>query len=128
MSSVRLPAFVVAFLCAGAVVADEAAPEINGVWMRGDRNARVRIAPCGQKICATNLWIGDTSQGENAGDKLIMTLSRNAGDSFAGTAYDPKRGWTYRITLERKGRSLFTRGCILGGLICKTVPWAEIAP
>ena len=48
---------------------------IDGTWMRGDGNARVRIAPCGDKVCATNVWIGDTSNGEEVGDRLIMTLA-----------------------------------------------------
>ena len=98
--------------------------DVGGLWMRGDGNARVRIAPCGQNLCATNVWIGDTSKGEEVGDKLIMTLKPASDNALRGTAYDPKRKITYSMTMRRTERGLTTRGCIAGGLICKDVNWA----
>lgn len=96
---------------------------IEGKWKRDDGNALVRIAPCGKNICATNLWIGDTSKGEKAGDRLVMSLTPSAAGSFAGTAYDPKRGLNYSIVLTPRKGSLMTRGCFVGKLICKDVSW-----
>lgn len=43
------------------------AANMDGVWFRDDGNARVRVAPCGNKTCATNLWIRDESKGEAPG-------------------------------------------------------------
>lgn len=110
------------------IVAMTAAPaagaaELNGTWLRDDGNARVRIAPCGDNVCATNLWIGDTSKGEAVGDRLIMTLARQADGSFSGTAYDPKRDWSYSMTIKATARVLSTHGCVLGGLLCRNVNW-----
>jgi uncharacterized protein (DUF2147 family) len=105
-----------------AVAAQERSP--NGVWMRDDGNARVRIAPCGSKLCATNLWIKDTSKGEEVGDRLVMTLDRKSDTKLAGTAYDAKRDKTYAITVIIGNNTLTTRGCILGGLLCRDVNWA----
>jgi uncharacterized protein (DUF2147 family) len=99
------------------------AATLDGTWLRDDGNARVRIAPCGDKICATNLWIGDTSKGEAAGDKLVMTLSRQSDGTFSGTAYDAKRDWTYSMSIKTAPGELTTRGCIVGGLICRDVGW-----
>ena len=48
-------------LCGSAT--GESAPDPSGTWNRGDGNAKVRIAPCGSNICATNVWIKDTSGG-----------------------------------------------------------------
>ncbi|CAM5472131.1 DUF2147 domain-containing protein [Mesorhizobium sp. UC22_110] len=104
-----------------SVAAQERSPE--GVWMRDDGNARVRIAPCGSKLCATNLWIRDTSKGEEVGDRLIMSLDRKSATELVGKAYDPKREKTYRITVIVNPNSLTTRGCILGGLLCRDVNW-----
>lgn len=95
----------------------------SGVWMRDDGNARVRIAPCGSDICATNLWIGDTSKGEEPGDRLVMALKPESQNTLAGTAYDEKRDRTYSITLEVAKDALVTRGCILGGVLCRNVTW-----
>lgn len=105
-----------------ALAAQEPSPD--GVWMRDDGNARVRIAPCGSKLCATNLWIKDTSEGEEVGDRLVMSLDRKSDTKLAGTAYDSKRDRTYAITVIVGRNSLTTRGCILGGLLCRDVNWA----
>jgi uncharacterized protein (DUF2147 family) len=110
---------VTCLLAAGA----EAAPGLEGTWLRGDGNARVRIAPCGEQICATNVWVGDNSRNEAVGDRLVMTLSRQPDRSFSGTAYDPKRDWSYALTIETRPGALSTRGCILGRLLCREVNW-----
>ena len=104
-----------------ALAAQERSPD--GVWLRDDGNARVRIAPCGSKLCATNLWIKDTSKGEEVGDRLVMSLDRKSDSELTETAYDPKRQKTYRITVIVNSTSLTTRGCILGGLLCRGVNW-----
>lgn len=103
-----------------------AASDLDGTWLRDDGNARVRIAPCGDKICATNLWIGDPSKGEAAGDKLVMTLARQPDGTFSGNAYDPKRDWTYSMTITATPSALTTRGCIVGRLICRDVNWKAV--
>lgn len=103
-----------------------AANDLDGTWLRDDGNARVRIAPCGDKICATNLWIGDTSTGEAAGDKLVMTLARQPDGTFSGSAYDAKRDWTYSMTITAAPGVLTTRGCIVGRLICRDVNWKAV--
>ena len=107
-----------------ALAAQERNP--NGVWLREDGNARVRIAPCGGNICATNLWIKDTSKGEEVGDRLVMSLDRKSVTALAGTAYDPKRDKTYAITVIVNSASLTTRGCILGGVLCRDVGWTPV--
>lgn len=102
-----------------------AASEISiaGKWMRGDGDALVRIAPCGSKICATNLWIGDTSKGEEVGDRLVMSLTADSEVSYSGTAYDPKRKLSYSVVVIARDGGLTTRGCFVGKLICKNVYW-----
>ncbi len=97
----------------------------HGEWLRDDGNARVKIAACGEALCATNLWIGDTSGGEQVGDKLVMTVAPASPDRLSGVAFDPKRNLTYSIRIEVRDATLVTRGCILGGLLCKGVNWSR---
>src|ERR1044072_1696106 len=97
-------------------VADAEADGFDGIWMRDDGNARVSIAPCGTNYCATNLWIKDTSRGEEVGDQLVMSLKRETPTELSGTAFDPKRKRTYSIVIVIGKDSLITRGCILGRL------------
>ena len=106
--------------------ASAAGPE--GVWMRDDGNARVEFAPCGDKLCATNLWIRDTSNGEEVGDKLVMALQPKSQTTLVGIAYDRKRGRTYSLTLTMGTGHMSTRGCIFGGLVCKSVNWTPASP
>lgn len=105
-----------------ALAAQERSP--NGVWLRDDGNARVRIASCGSNLCATNLWIKDTSKGEEVGDKLVMSLDRQSDSVLSGTAFDPKRNRTYDIVVTMSGNTLKTRGCVLAGLLCRDVNWS----
>lgn len=116
-----LTAFAVLIFAAASQAQQSADP--SGIWLRDDGNARVRIAPCGTNICATNLWIGDTSKGEEAGDRLVMSLQPKSPDTLAGTAYDAKRDRTYSITVQVSENALLTRGCILGGVLCRNVHW-----
>jgi uncharacterized protein (DUF2147 family) len=102
------------------------ASDPDGIWARDDGNARVKIAPCGAKLCATNLWIKDTSKGEEVGDRLIMSLERKSDTELSGTAFDPKRDRTYSMTLIIGKNGLITRGCIIGGLLCRDVNWAPV--
>jgi uncharacterized protein (DUF2147 family) len=116
------------FVCGSlAGTAEASAAEPQGVWLRDDGNARVEFAPCGDKLCATNLWIRDTSQGEEVGDKLIMTLRRDSSTTLVGTAYDRKRDRTYSLTITQGDGMMTTRGCILAGLLCKQVHWTPAA-
>ena len=121
----RTIAFLATMLATAGAHADTLA-QARGVWMRDDGNAKVAIAPCGQQLCATNLWIRDTSKGERAGDKLIMTLRPKSGQVLIGKAYDPKRRLTYSMTLTVTNAGLSTRGCLLGGLVCKNVGWTAV--
>ncbi len=123
----RVSVWIVSALLMSTATAGSAqqAADPSGVWLRDDGNARVRIAPCGDKICATNLWIGDTSKGEEAGDRLVMSLQPKSADTLSGTAYDVKRKRSYSITVQVSNDALMTRGCILGGILCKNVHWKQ---
>ncbi|MGE6784518.1 DUF2147 domain-containing protein [Ensifer adhaerens] len=122
MKTSALAVLAILLHLAPVALAQQAA-DPSGVWLRDDGNARVEIAPCGDNICATNLWIGDTSKGEAAGDRLVMSLEAKSADTLSGTAYDEKRDRTYSITVKVANDALVTRGCILGGVLCRDVHW-----
>lgn len=103
--------------------ADEVTP--MGDWSRGDGKAKVRIEPCGKDICAINTWIKAGNRDEKVGDKLVMTVTP-AGTNWTGKAYDPQRKLTYRLTMTVNEKTMTTRGCVLGGLICKGTDWTRI--
>ena len=125
MTHVRLPLF----LCGLAAVtpsvqADDLTATAMGIWARGDGQARVRIAPCGGNICATNLWIKDPASSEKVGDVLVLTL-KPAGGRLTGSAWDPQRKLHMSFDMEVAQNSLTTKGCVLGGVFCKNVSWSR---
>ncbi|WP_179612595.1 DUF2147 domain-containing protein [Rhizobium leguminosarum] len=122
---------VKSFACAlplivvGASIPAEAS-DISGNWARGDGNARVRIARCGTDICAVNTWIKPGTPKEKEGDKLVMSIKEDSEGSYSGTAFDPQRDLSYKLTVKVDGDRMTTKGCVIAGLICKGVDWTRI--
>lgn len=102
------------------------AADINGQWARGDGNAKVQVAPCGDDICATNTWIKPGTPKEKEGDRLVMSIKPTSDGEYAGTAFDPQRDLSYKMTVSIKGDTMTTKGCVLAGIVCKGVSWTRI--
>ncbi|MGE0500257.1 MAG: DUF2147 domain-containing protein [Rhizobiaceae bacterium] len=124
MSFIRIAASTACIIVAASPAL---AGDPSGLWMRGDGNAQVRIAQCGSDFCAVNTWIGDTSGGEAVGDRLIMSVSPASETTLRGSAFDPQRDMTFSVEIEVGDSSLVSRGCIVGGLLCRSVRWTRIA-
>ncbi|MGV1795180.1 MULTISPECIES: DUF2147 domain-containing protein [unclassified Rhizobium] len=118
-------AWAIPVILIGAAFPAEAS-DINGNWARGDGNARVRIAPCGADICAVNTWIRPGTPKEKEGDKLVMSIKEDSEGSYFGTAFDPQRDLSYKLTVKVDGDRMTTKGCVIAGLICKGVDWTRI--
>ena len=113
-----------AVVVAGSANAQTLSPQGN--WSRGDGKAKVRIAPCGAELCAVNTWIRAGVRDEKVGDKLVMSVVQDNDRTWKGKAFDPQRNLTYRLTIDVKGATMTTSGCVLGGLICKHVDWTRL--
>lgn len=99
---------------------------IDGSWARGDGEARVTIGACGGDICAINTWIKPGTPSEKVGDRLVMTVHPTSDGEYTGTAFDPQRNLTYRLDISATAKAMTTKGCVLGGLVCKTVSWTRL--
>lgn len=133
----RLAAFaILALAFAGAPAS--AAPVPEGVWTMPKGKATVRIAACGETLCATLVALRkpNDKQGRPKTDKRnpdpakrdrpVVGLSLLSGmvpdgEGWAGRFYNPDDGETYAGTLApAPDGTLRLKGCVLGGLICKT--------
>lgn len=125
-TAVRAGAVIIATISLSSP-ANASKDNMLGNWARGDGDARVRIAPCGDALCATNTWIRDeSSSGEHVGDRLVMKVSGDGG-SLSGTAYDPQRKLSYSLEINVGAQSMRTRGCVLAGIVCKSVEWTRVS-
>ncbi|TQN63505.1 DUF2147 domain-containing protein [Agrobacterium tumefaciens] len=123
----KIKTLTIAFaLCPTLAVFAAEAADIDGNWARGDGNAKVLISPCGDNICATNTWIKPGTPKEKTGDRLVMDIKPDENGVYSGTAFDPQRDKSYRITVTVDGNSMTTKGCIVAGLLCKGISWTRI--
>lgn len=129
MRIARAALCVAALLGATPTLAQDASA-VMGAWQRGDGIARVKVAPCGQKngqvICMTNTYIRPDVTDEKVGERLEFNFSGADGAALTGTAFDPKSGKSFSTTIAVAGERMTTRGCILGGVICKSTEWTRV--
>ena len=105
--------------------APAAAQDATGTWLRDSGASRVRIAPCGDSLCGHITWLKDKSGPAKVGQRVFYGMKPNGAGSWKGSAFNPEDGKTYSGKMTVSGNSLTTSGCVLGGLICKTVNWSR---
>ena len=107
-------ALVATMMSTGAALADP----IEGNWKTktGDTAA---IGGCGGGFCIT------LKTGEFAG-KSIGKMTATGGGDYEGSITKPSNGKTYSGSATLSGNSLKMRGCVFGGLICKSQTWSRL--
>jgi len=103
-----------AMLLAGAAYADP----IEGNW-RTQSGETAAIANCGGGFCIT------LKTGKHKG-KAIGRLTPAGGGQYGGSITDPNNDKTYTGKASVDGGSMNLKGCVLGGLICKSQAWTKL--
>jgi uncharacterized protein (DUF2147 family) len=101
-------------LTAGAAYADD----IEGNWKTQSGNS-ARIGGCGGAFCIK------MTSGEHKG-KSIGTFTASGGGKYSGKITDPADDKTYSGKASLSGNVLKMKGCVLGGLICKSQTWNRL--
>mgnify|MGYP000072980528 CR=1 FL=1 len=117
---------ILAMTMALSMVGTALGEDFAGTWARGDGVARVKIARCGTNVCATNTWIKPGTPDEKKGDVLVMTVAPASAGQYTGSAFDPQRNMTFKISMSVNGDRMTTKGCVLGGMLCKGVSWSRV--
>lgn len=118
-------------LCgAGVLLLSTALPvlaqDAKGVWLRDNGKSRVRISDCGGALCGTISWLSDTSGPSKVGQRVFYNMKPSGAGKWSGSAFNPEDGKTYSGTMSLSGSTLTTSGCVLGGLICRSVSWSRV--
>ena len=124
-----LPVFLLGLLSTGATAAT-----IEGLWLIEDRDAVIKIEPCGGMLCGLIVGIGtfspdgsppkDISGRSQCGLEIIHALVQSKPGRWVGTITNPEDGRTYkaRLSLDDAGR-LRLRGYIGIPLLGSTQIW-----
>lgn len=99
------------------------AQDVAGVWQRDSGASRVRFAKCGEAMCGALAWVRDTSGPAKVGQRIFYDMKPSAAGKWTGSAFNPEDGKIYSGTMTLAGDTLTTSGCVLGGLICRSVSW-----
>jgi uncharacterized protein (DUF2147 family) len=117
-------ALIAAILAAGTSGAY--AGEVNGEWMRSDGKAKVRFMSCGEAVCGAISWLRDPANDPaKVGQKVFFDMKPKGDNVWAGSAFNPEDGKTYSGKMTLGADQLTTAGCVLGGLICKSMSWTR---
>ena len=98
----------------------------SGTWLRDNGASRVRISSCGSNFCGTIVWLKDAGGPAKIGQRVFYDMASSGANKWSGKAFNPEDGKTYSGTMSLNGSSLTTSGCVLGGIICRSVNWKRV--
>lgn len=102
------------------------AQDVAGTWQRDTGASRVRFAKCGEAMCGTLAWLKDADGPAKVGQRIFYDMKPSGPGKWSGSAFNPEDGKTYSGTMTLSGNTLTTAGCILGGIICRSVKWSKV--
>ena len=143
-----LPAALAMAMC--PVLPANAQGTLDGRWLTQDTRAIVEVAPCtkdgGKAECGKIVWVKDPidpASGKPRRDKHnpdmglqhrpimgLATLTKivpNAQGTWDALSYDPRSGEDHDITIRlgSSGTKIELKGCVLGGMICRSEIWSK---
>ena len=117
---------MVAALLAIAPLQPAMASELLGEWARDDGHGNVRFAPCRDAVCGTITAKSDPNAPGKIGQKVFYDMKADGENFWRGSAFNPEDGREYSGKITLAGARLTTAGCVLGGLICKSLTWSRV--
>ncbi len=101
------------------------AEDVQGVWTRDDGAVKVEFSSCGDALCGAVSWLKSAKGAAKVGQRVFFDMVRSDQITWVGKAFNPDDGRTYSGKMVLSGKKLKTSGCVMGGLICKTVVWVR---
>lgn len=119
----RRPALLLSLAILGLGSAAYARVDVTpaGLWNRDDGLGGVRIAACGDAYCGDVTWLKNPRGPGHVGQRVLFDLHKTAAATWSGSAFNPANGGTYAGIVTLAGNHLTMRGCVLGGLLCKSL-------
>ena len=95
----------------------------------------VRTGACGDKLCGWVVWANgsarsdakDSGVADLIGTRLLEDYRQDGRHAWSGTVYVPDMGRRFASQIEQPSPGqLKIKGCIMGGLICRSQLWTRI--
>jgi uncharacterized protein (DUF2147 family) len=109
---------------------------IYGTWMNPYKSVAVRTGPCGERLCGWIVWANEEAQTDARdggtpkliGTALLENYRAEKPGSWSGTVFVPDMNRRFYSIIQQVGPDqMKVKGCILGGLLCKSQLWHRIA-
>lgn len=106
-----------------------------GVWTGPKDNVRVAIKSCGSSTCGTVVYASPKAEADARKSGLSTLVGQQLLRDFEPTSHGNMRGKVFVPTLKVTlvgtaefvdARTMKAKGCVLGGLICKSQTWRRI--
>ena len=121
----KLIGLTVIGMAACAIATSAAAQDAAGTWLRDNGSSKVRIGKCGEALCGHIVWLRNSAHRNRQGERVLYDMKPSGPGEWQGSAFNPEDGKTYTGKMVLSGDNLTTSGCVLGGLICKTMRWSR---
>ncbi len=120
---------------AAAQSAPPADPGLAGDWRNTKNTVHIRAYPCGDAMCGTVIWASPAAEAKARdkgsdrleGTQIFREFRPAGGGDYTGKLFVPTVGRTFagklKVTPDNK---LVGKGCVLGGLFCKSTTWLRI--
>ncbi len=115
--------FVTAVISSIFLIGAAHAGDATGSWIRENGESKVEISPCGAALCGVVTWVRDPAKQAGIGKKVFYDMVSAGDGRWKGKAFNPEDGKTYTGTMTLTGERLTTAGCVMGGLVCRSVDW-----
>ncbi|WP_267394665.1 MULTISPECIES: DUF2147 domain-containing protein [unclassified Sphingomonas] len=115
-----------------AAASPAAQPAIFGVWHNPKNSVAVRTGACGDKLCGWIVRASDKARNDAAakgappliGTALLRGYKPSGRGRWSGQVWIPDMGRAFGSTITMvDANTLNVKGCLIGGLICKSQLW-----
>ena len=149
MKNFRTTALVVASAIAFGMMTSGPARAADplGTWWTAEKKGKVKVVNCGGAICGTLTWLAEpndpatnkpktdknnkdqSKQGRPLiGVPIVLSMKPSGGDTWEGQVYNAEDGGIYTGSFTMSGaNAALLKGCVMGGLICKSQAWTRAA-
>lgn len=110
-------------------------PAIIGTWVNPHQSVHVRTGGCNNRLCGWIVWASpealsdarDSGVERLVGTTLLQNYVADDRAHYHGQVFVPDMGRSFSSTIRQiDANTLTIKGCLIGGMICKTQIWRRV--